>query len=312
MSKIKIFVGSSGTNYSKAESIINKLKLVVDAEFITWKNPGVFEFNKSTLHSLLKGRLLYDFAILVSTKDDIVTSKGITEDSPRDNVIFEFGLYLGSLGENRTIIIHEKGAKILSDMAGISIPIIELDSNLDDIIEKVAAFINDKRRYNEFHTLPSTTLAMGYFHSFLTNTCNSLIETPDKFELNGKKFKKSKIKVIIPKELSENVGQRAFVKYKELMLNEGEIKTNKRPFPIQYAFDEKTDKLIIYDLPTTLTTIRKVCNRIFLNTSANISEEQKKAEYRELDNFKRTLENIIQEDEYCKQLVEVCWEEEIY
>ena len=95
------------------------------------------------------------------------------------------------------------------------------------------------------------------------------------------------------------------------MLNEGEVKTNKRPFPIQYAFDEKTNNLIIYDLPTTLTTIRKICNRIFINTSANISEEQKIVEFRELDNFKRTIENIIQEDEYCKITVDVHWEDEI-
>ncbi|MCF8429432.1 MAG: nucleotide-binding protein, partial [Bacteroidia bacterium] len=198
--KTKIFVGSSGTNYSVAEKIIEKLELVIDADFIPWKNPRVFEFNKSTLHSLLKGRLLYDFAILVATKDDIVISKGITEASPRDNVIFEFGLYLGSLGENRTIIIHEKGAKMLSDMAGITVPVLELDDNFNTVIEAVAAFINEKKRYNEFHTLPSTTLAVGYFYSFLSNTCASLIETPDKFELDGRKFISSKIKVIIPKE----------------------------------------------------------------------------------------------------------------
>jgi hypothetical protein len=309
--KLKIFIGSSGTNFSKAEAIVNKLKNITEAEFIMWKNPGVFEFNKSALQSLLKGRLVYDFAILIATKDDTVISKGETTSAPRDNVIFEFGLYLGALGENRTLIVHEKGAKMLSDMSGITIPILEMDNNLDAVVNEIVKFIEEKKRYNEFHSLPSTTLAVGYLSSFLINTCTSLMETPEKFDLNNKEFKSSKINVIIPSELSENVGKKAFIKYQDLKLTEGAILTGKRPFPIQYAFDSATNELIIYDLPTTLTTIRMVCNRLFNNSSANISEEQKSTEFRELFNFKSTLENLIKEDDYCKNIVKVIWENEI-
>jgi len=106
------------------------------------------------------------------------------------------------------------------------------------------------------------------------------------------------------------VGKKAVLKYQALNLKEGFINTGRRPFPIQYAFNSNSNSLSIYDLPTTLTTIRKVCNRLFNNSSANISEEQKETEFRELLNFKSTLENLIKEDDYCKSIVEVNWEDE--
>ncbi len=41
---------------------------------------------------------------------------------PRDNVLFELGLYMGKLGRDRTFIVHERKAPIdlPSDLAGIT------------------------------------------------------------------------------------------------------------------------------------------------------------------------------------------------
>ena len=43
-----------------------------------------------------------DFAVLVLTPDDITLSRGTTIASPRDNAIFELGLFMGTNGRNRT------------------------------------------------------------------------------------------------------------------------------------------------------------------------------------------------------------------
>jgi hypothetical protein len=64
----------------------------------------------------------HDFAILVLTPDDVTESRGDSEKSPRDNVLFELGLFMGRLGRERTFIVCDRSTKLRlpSDLAGIS------------------------------------------------------------------------------------------------------------------------------------------------------------------------------------------------
>jgi hypothetical protein len=63
-----------------------------------------------------------DFAILVMTPDDITESRGQENVSPRDNVVFELGLFTGKLGIERCYCVHPDvpGLKFPSDLLGIS------------------------------------------------------------------------------------------------------------------------------------------------------------------------------------------------
>jgi Predicted nucleotide-binding protein containing TIR-like domain len=65
----------------------------------------------------------FDFGIMVLSPDDLLESRNERFASPRDNVVFELGLFMGRLGRSRTFIVHEKDAnlKLPSDLAGISI-----------------------------------------------------------------------------------------------------------------------------------------------------------------------------------------------
>jgi Predicted nucleotide-binding protein containing TIR-like domain len=66
-----------------------------------------------------------DFAAFVFAQDDW-TSKGAAPDaaaaqaSPRDNVVFEAGLFGGALGIRRTFILHARGAKLPTDLLGLT------------------------------------------------------------------------------------------------------------------------------------------------------------------------------------------------
>jgi hypothetical protein len=64
----------------------------------------------------------FDFAALILTPDDIITSRGDTSDSPRDNVLLELGLFIGRLGRQRTFIVcnRDKNLKLPSDLAGVT------------------------------------------------------------------------------------------------------------------------------------------------------------------------------------------------
>lgn len=50
------------------------------------------------IENLMKAVARFDFAILVLTPDDIVQSRSKELAGPRDNVIFELGLFMGNLG----------------------------------------------------------------------------------------------------------------------------------------------------------------------------------------------------------------------
>lgn len=48
----------------------------------------------------------YEFAILVVTPDDLVQKRSDTAHAPRDNLVFEIGMSMGSLGRERTFVVH--------------------------------------------------------------------------------------------------------------------------------------------------------------------------------------------------------------
>jgi hypothetical protein len=63
-----------------------------------------------------------DFAILTLTADDQVCSRAHTSMAPRDNVLFELGLFMGHLGRERTYFVcdQKQGLKIPTDLLGVN------------------------------------------------------------------------------------------------------------------------------------------------------------------------------------------------
>lgn len=117
-----VFIGSSSEGLEVARAVRDNL--ANDAAVTVWDEAQEFELGKSTLDGLMDAACKYDFAILVFTPDDAVTSRGADRLAPRDNVLFELGLFMGSHeGRQRTFVIHEKrsGLKIPSDFEGITL-----------------------------------------------------------------------------------------------------------------------------------------------------------------------------------------------
>ncbi|MBD2752637.1 TIR domain-containing protein [Spirosoma validum] len=120
MNQPSVFIGSSSEGLDVARNI--KAQLKNEAEITIWQE-GVFGLNSSYLESLANALENFDFAILVLTPDDMVESRNQSAQSPRDNVLFECGLFMGKLGRSRTFIVYDsdKPIKIPSDLAGISL-----------------------------------------------------------------------------------------------------------------------------------------------------------------------------------------------
>lgn len=114
-----IFIGSSTEGLQCAKAIQQNLEH--EAESIIW-HQGVFGLGDGTLQSLLNLVEEIDFAVLVVTPDDVVVSREYESAAPRDNVLLELGIFLGSLGSNRTFMVVDRSVelKIPSDLAGIN------------------------------------------------------------------------------------------------------------------------------------------------------------------------------------------------
>jgi hypothetical protein len=119
MTKPSVFIGSSseGLEFARAtRSLLNQ-----DAEITIW-NEGFFGPGKTFIETLINALPRFDFAILVLTPDDLINSRELEAFGPRDNVIFELGLFMGRLGRSRTFILHQSNAKIKipTDLSGVT------------------------------------------------------------------------------------------------------------------------------------------------------------------------------------------------
>jgi Predicted nucleotide-binding protein containing TIR-like domain len=115
--KPRIFLGSSGQQAELLDSLTHGLEDIADVEpWTTTFNPGT-----STLQRLVDLTHEVDFAAFIFAADDW-TSHGDApgQASPRDNVVFEAGLFGGVLGMRRTFILHANGAKLPTDLLGLT------------------------------------------------------------------------------------------------------------------------------------------------------------------------------------------------
>jgi len=123
MDKPRIFLGSSGKQEKLLRGLTRGLEDIAHVEpWTTSFNPGT-----TTLERLVELAHEVDFAVFVFAQDDWTTASppapdasGSGQASPRDNVVFEAGLFGGVLGMRRTFILHASGAKLPTDLFGLT------------------------------------------------------------------------------------------------------------------------------------------------------------------------------------------------
>ncbi|WP_281226518.1 TIR domain-containing protein [Flavobacterium aquiphilum] len=117
--KPKIFIGSSVAGLGVAYSI--QQNLTHDADVTVW-DQGVFELSKTTIESLLEILNKSDFGIFVFNEDDIATIKQETKSVVRDNVLFEFGLFIGKLTRQRVFFVIPANSELHlpTDLLGVT------------------------------------------------------------------------------------------------------------------------------------------------------------------------------------------------
>lgn len=116
----RVFVGSSSEGKTVAIGLHLELEGLGACEVDRW-DQGIFEPSRYPLDSLAGAAQRADFAVLIATPDDMTTKRSETKPSPRDNVIFEFGLFTGVLGRQRTFLLAtDHSMDLPSDLQGLT------------------------------------------------------------------------------------------------------------------------------------------------------------------------------------------------
>lgn len=281
--KRKIFIGSSSEGIKIANQIKDQINLELGdwIQCETWENGGVFSLNKGTLESLVKASRKYDYGIMLASKDDILIKRMKIFNVMRDNVLFEMGLFLGSLGLQRAFLITHDMTSLPSDFNGVTV----VKYNDKNISSKIAHIISEIKKTKESFNLkpvPSAALALGYFQSTILPFAKKHFELSPHFQF----------KILIPTNISDVNAQIA--KYKSV--NNSVDTPGPRPIVSQY--ENETNKY--WDIPTTLQTIDNLMDYFVPSSELGVNIEKEEWIQHELRNFKGTLETLINKHEVYK------------
>ena len=129
MPKPHVFIASSGEVKALASWTATQLRKNGAITAVAW-HPDSFEPSETPLQSLARHARTSDFAVVFLTEDDWLApdaSTGQPLAAPRDNCVFEAGLFIGALGLNprRCVLVSSLAEDtIFSDMRGVTtIPI---------------------------------------------------------------------------------------------------------------------------------------------------------------------------------------------
>lgn len=302
--KPRIFIGSSAEAVQQkiVEYVEGKLKAIADCR--PWTFNEVFgPDNTSTFDTLRREALAADFAVFIATADDLLTIRKDVLVAARDNVLFEFGLFLGVLGKNKVFLLVEEGVTLPSDLKGINVATFnKSDSMAYNSLEKKCQSVIDtvsrNGELNDFGWLPSTALAIGYFNGFVKQVCQGL-HSIDPISVEGKDYKDFKLTILLPNELPSDILTTRNVHSKRNGLTVVTIKPNGmgRGFPL-FVSQQSGDNedLLISDVPTALNTLTESIMTLLSETAFSKSKERAHIEQKELNNFAQVLAELISRD----------------
>lgn len=119
--KPKIFVVSSTESEEIRDALKKNLESMTKVDITPWNREDLWRPGHFIVDTLLQFPCDYDFAIAIFGPDDKSISRGLEVYQPRDNVIFEAGMFMSYLGKDRTFVILPKvpPIKILTDLSGL-------------------------------------------------------------------------------------------------------------------------------------------------------------------------------------------------
>jgi hypothetical protein len=153
--------------------------------------------------------------------------------------------------------------------------------------------------------IPSTAIAIGYFENFVLKVCRELLNAPKRFA-NGRDHSTFILHVAIPGELPEDFNDQviAYLSSRGLKQMEVDTTTRKYNFYLSYSKDD-SDVLNVYDIPTTLSAIKRSIEMAIPKDYVGESERERLLKQKEMHNFCQTLKYLISKNPVTKGKVEI-------
>jgi len=136
MRKPRIFIASSIESLDVADAI--NINLDHQAEVTIWRN-GTFKLSTGSIDSLVEKAKSVDFAIFIFTPDDISKIRDQSKNVVRDNVLFELGLFIGTLEKNRCFLVKPRDVDLHfpTDLLGLTPADYEANRSDNDLASAV-------------------------------------------------------------------------------------------------------------------------------------------------------------------------------
>ena len=282
--KRQLFIGSSSDGLGLGKLVKEGIESQCGSwlECHIWNNGDIFQLNKNTLECLVNTAIHYDYAVFIATAIDNTFKKKELVKEMRDNVLFEAGLFTGSIGTNRTFILYEEGVDIPTDLIGITRCEFR-SANISESLKTINSQIELTKNSFGFRMLPSASLAVGYFDNFIKPVC-------DKYASN----RHFSLDILIPNSLSDIDGLKS-----SYLASHGET-NNENDRPIVYRYKRKQYKL--WDIPTTLRTIYSLVSNATKNDVIGESPEKSRWIEHELSIFVDALMTLIKKYPNCSNV----------
>lgn len=275
--KRKLFIGSSSEGLKVANQVKDILWTACGSwlEIVLW-DEKVFSYNRSFPDSIVRASRRFDYGILVATNDDLTLIRRFLRLTLRDNVVFEMGLFLGSLGLTRAFFLADINCKLPSDYNGINIPKFSSKKVTLENLKEVITYLESTKKTFAPKAIPSAALAMGYFDNFMHPFIKSRIP-----------YGAFTSQIILPKYLPSVDIKDIIDSYKEKNPSDEISIYNNNTRPIINRLSSNPS--IYWDVPTTLSTLNKIINLIIPDQEIELIPEKKSWIEYELRNFIGTL-----------------------
>jgi Predicted nucleotide-binding protein containing TIR-like domain len=310
--KKRLFIGSSVEELplaNIAKDLLEEWFDVIIWDDTIWEKSTV-KLNQNILSGLLKASLQFDFGILLGTEDDKVVVRGEEKLQPRDNILFELGLFMGRLGVEKCAFVIDKSIKVLTDFSGIKLA--RFDKQDPKSFKKAILQVKELFGHSsntEVNFFPSATLAAVYFENFIVPICETILKNKG-FVSQGVHYEICHLKIIVPNNIDKDVN-RQFETLKKIISTATEVfEYDGRPRNISVDIKSKNGSLEFVDFPTIVAGINYAIRHLL-----PLEFEKKQAEYaqildRELNRFVATLEKLIEDDGY-KGIAVIVWQKDL-
>lgn len=163
-----LFIGSAKESLKFANALQKELKDVALTE--VWDQ--CFRSGHYTLEELTRKSNEVDFAAFILGQEDETTSKGKITLSPRDNVVYEAGLFSGRLGVSKVfLLVNVNGTKKPTDWDGLVNLFYDPEQSEEKAIHDAAE--NIRKQINEWKLTTANSLEQqvpGAWWQFVVNS----------------------------------------------------------------------------------------------------------------------------------------------